>query len=142
MYFTAFILAIYMLASKHKLQRHFTRLLNAAVPSSISREIQSVLSIANRNFSNFITGQCLEALILGLLFFIILTILGMPYPFLLSALISVCAIIPYVGAFIGFFACAIIVLFIAPQKILIFAITFILLQQLEGQPILLFHHHR
>lgn len=132
-YFTAFILAIYMLANKYTLKKQFRRLLDACVKPGVSREIQSVLSIANRSFSNFIAGQCLEAVILGVLFFITLSLLNIPYAFLLSVLIAITAVIPYVGGFIGFFIGAVMILFIDPFKALVFAITFLILQQLEGQ---------
>ena len=132
-YFTAFILAIYMLVSKHRLKSQFKRLLSAALPEHVAGEITSVLRIAYRCFSNFIAGQCMEAVILGLLFYVTLSILNIPYAFLLSVLIGICALIPYVGAFLGFFVGAIMILFIDPFKAMIFAITFIILQQLEGQ---------
>lgn len=133
MYFTAFILAIYMLANKKTLKLHFQRLLNATVSPTVSNEIQSVLHIAYRCFSNFIAGQCIEAVILGLLFYITLTILSIPYAFLLSVLIAISALVPYVGAFLGFIVGAVMILFIDPFKAMIFAITFIVLQQIEGQ---------
>jgi len=133
MYFTAFILALYMLANKKRLKTQFKRLLDATASPAVSREIQSVLRIANRSFSNFIAGQCLEAVILGVLFYVTLTLLSIPYAFLLSVLIAVTALVPYVGAFLGFFVGAVMILFIDPFKALVFAITFFVLQQVEGQ---------
>ena len=72
-------------------------------------------------------------MILGTLFFITLTLMGMPYAFLISVLIAVTAIVPFVGAFIGFFIGAIMILMTDPVKALIFAVTFLVLQQLEEQ---------
>ena len=130
-YFTAFILALYMLASKHKLHGQFNRLLNACVKPERAQRVRHVIGVAHHSFSNFIGGQCLEATILGILFLIVLSLLKIPYAFLISVLIAITAIIPYVGAFIGFFIGGVMILMTDPVKALIFAITFLALQQLE-----------
>ncbi len=132
-YLTSFILAIYMLTSKRKLKKQFNRLLNVTVKPNTADKIRSILCLANRNFGSFIAGQCLEALILGTMFFITLSLMKIPYAFLISILIAVTAIIPYVGAFIGFFIGAIMILMTNPVKALVFAVTFLVLQQLEEQ---------
>ena len=91
-----------------------------------------VCSMLYRNFSNFISGQCLEAVILGMMFVVTMTILGMPYAILVGMLISFTALIPIVGAFIGCFVGAFLILVDTPQKALWFIILFLLLQQIEG----------
>lgn len=130
-YFTAFILALYMLASKHRLKSQFNRLLDASVKPERAVKVRHVLCVAYRSFNNFIGGQCLEATILGILFFAVLTLSNIPYAFLISTLIAVTAIIPYVGAFIGFFIGAVMILMTDPIKALLFSIIFLALQQVE-----------
>ena len=130
-YFTAFILALYMLTSKHRLKNQFNRLLNATVKPESAEKIRHVFTVAYHSFGSFIGGQCLEAIILGILFFIVLTLAGVPYAFLISTLIAVTAIIPYVGAFIGFFIGFVMILMTDPVKALIFAVLFFILQQVE-----------
>ncbi len=131
--FTCMILSIYMLASKHRIKRQFNRILNTTCKPETAAKVRHISSVAYRCFSSFITGQCTEALILGILFFIVLSLMGMPYTFLISVLIAVTAIIPFVGAFIGFFIGAIMIFMTDPIKAVIFAITFLVLQQVEEQ---------
>ena len=91
-----------------------------------------VLGLSSRTFSKFISGQCLEACILGLMFFITMTIFGMPYAMLISVLIAFTALIPMVGAFIGCAVGILLILMVSPLKALIFLIMFLVLQQIEG----------
>lgn len=84
------------------------------------------------NFSKFITGQCTEAVILGLLFIVAMTIFGMPYAFMIGVLIAFTALIPIVGAFIGCFVGAFLILVDDPIKAVWFVVLFLIIQQLEG----------
>ena len=79
-----------------------------------------------------ITGQCLEALILGVMFFIAMSIFKMPYVLLISVFISVTALIPVVGAWLGCFVGVLLILMVNPMQALGFGIMFIVIQQLEG----------
>ena len=91
-----------------------------------------ILRLASRTFSSFLSGQCLEACILGTLFVAAMTIFQMPYALLVGVLIALMALIPIVGAFIG---CAVGTLLIAiddPWKALWFIVLFLVLQQIEG----------
>ena len=130
-YFTSFVLGMYMLISKYRLKRSFNRLLDVTCKQRTAEHVRLVLRTACHCFSHFISGQCLEASILGTMFFIVLSLMQMPYAFLISVLIAVTAIIPYVGAFIGFFIGSVMILMTDPIKALIFAVTFLVLQQLE-----------
>ena len=91
-----------------------------------------VLPILYTNFRNFITCQCLEAVILGSMFVIFMTLFGMPYAVLIGVMISVTALIPIVGAFIGCILGAFLILIISPMQAVIFVIMFLILQQIEG----------
>ena len=126
------VFAFYCLASKETLGRQGRKLLYAFLPEHASDESLRVLALTNQTFTNFISGQCVEACILGGLFAVAMFILRMPYITLISVLIAVTALIPLVGAFIGCFLGAFFILVNDPMQALIFVAMFLVLQQLEG----------
>lgn len=126
------IFSLYILGQKEKLANQGRRILSAYASDTWNAQILKICGMLYRNFSNFITGQCLEAVILGLMFVVAMTIFGMPYAVLVGMLISLTALIPIVGAFIGCFVGAFLILVDTPQKALWFIILFLLLQQIEG----------
>lgn len=128
----ALIFSLYILGQKEKLADQSKRILSAYASDKWNARILKVCSMLYRNFSNFISGQCLEAVILGTMFVITMTILGMPYAVLVGMLISFTALIPIVGAFIGCFVGTFLILVDTPQKALWFIILFLVLQQIEG----------
>lgn len=130
--FISFIFALYILGQKEKLQSQFTRLLKAYVPVRINKMIFKVSGLLYQNFSNFITGQCLEAVILGVMFIITMSIFRMPYAVMIGVLIAFTALIPIVGAFIGCFVGAFMILVINPVQAFWFVVLFLVLQQIEG----------
>ena len=127
-----FIFALYILVQKEKLHDQANRILKAYVPEKTAGRIREVCHRLYVNFTNFICGQCLEAVILGSLFIVVMTIFGMPYAIMIGALIAFTALIPIVGAFIGCFVGAFMILIDNPVKALWFVILFLILQQLEG----------
>lgn len=128
----AFVFAIYILSGKEKLGSQAKKLLHAYLPEKGYEKTMKVLALCNHNFAKFISGQCLEAVILGTMFVICMTIFGMPYAVLVGVLIAFTALIPIVGAFIGCAVGAFLILMVSPVKALIFIIMFLILQQLEG----------
>lgn len=126
------IFAIYILIQKEKLSVQATKVLFALIPKKYAEMTLNVAKLSYKTFSNFVTGQCLEACILGFMFFIVLSICGMPYSLLIGVLIAFTALIPIVGAFIGCFISALLILMISPVKALIFIIIFLIIQQIEG----------
>lgn len=126
------VFAFYCLASKETLGRQGKKLLYAFLPERISDETLRILALTNRTFSGFISGQCVEACILGGMFAVTLFILRMPYVTLISVLIAVTALIPLVGGFIGCFFGAFFILVNNPMQALIFVIVFLVIQQIEG----------
>lgn len=90
------------------------------------------MQLTNSTFSNFISGQCLEACILGCLFAVTMAIFKMPYIPLVSVIIAVTALIPVVGAFVGCFVGAFFILVNDPMQSLTFIALFLVLQQLEN----------
>ena len=126
------VFAFYCLASKETLCRQGKKLLYAFLPERISDETLRILALTNRTFSSFISGQCVEACILGGMFAVAMFILRMPYVTLISVLIAVTALIPLVGGFIGCFFGAFFILVNNPMQALIFVIVFLVIQQIEG----------
>ena len=126
------IFGIYVLAQKERLISQCQRIARAYLKESRYNFIVKTAKLLNTNFHNFITGQCLEAAILGLMFVIVMTVIGLPYPVLAGVLIGFTALIPIAGAFIGCFICAFLILIVSPVKMLIFVATFLVLQQIEG----------
>ena len=124
--------AIYCLARKEILARQGRRLLYSLISEKHADEIIRVLRLTNSTFSNFISGQCLEACILGCLFAIAMAIFKMPYISLVSVVIAVTALIPVVGAFVGCILGAFFILVNSPIQALTFVILFLIIQLLEN----------
>ena len=126
------VFAIYCLARKDILARQCRRVLYSVLSEHRADEIIRVMRLTNSTFSNFISGQCLEAMILGCLFAVVMAILGMPYIPLVSVIIAVTALIPVVGAFVGCIVGAFFILVNDPFQALTFVAMFLVLQQLEN----------
>ncbi len=124
--------AVYCLAGKETLARQGRRLLYALLPERATDEIIRVLRLTNATFSNFIAGQCLEAVILGSLFAVAMALFGMPYIPLVSVIIAVTALVPIVGAFVGCVVGAFFILVNDPLQAVTFVVMFLVLQQIEG----------
>lgn len=129
----AFIFAIYALIEKDKLQNQLRRILKAYAKEKVYNKVLSISSLLYKNFTAFISGQCLEAVILGTMFVVTMAIFRMPYALLVGVLIAFTALIPIVGAFIGCIVGAFLILVDTPQMALWFLILFFVLQQVEGQ---------
>lgn len=123
--------AIYILAQKENLKRQTKGLIYALFKEKTADKIIKTCVMADETFANFITGQCLEACILGLMFFVSMSVLSIPYALTVSVTIVVTALIPVFGAFIGCGVGAFLILVDDPKKVLVFLILFIILQQVE-----------
>lgn len=128
----AVVFAIYILLQKENLARQFKKLMQAFLPEEAVRKILQILTLTSDTFSHFLTGQCLEAVILGTMFFVTLSIFRLPYALLIGVLIAFTALIPIFGAFIGCAIGAFLMLMVNPVDALVFVIIFFVLQQLEG----------
>ena len=95
-------------------------------------KVMEVASISHNKFSKFITGQCIEAVILGGLCFIGMTIFSMPYALLVSTIIGVTALVPIFGALIGTIPAAFIIFMVEPMTAVWFVILIVVIQQIEG----------
>lgn len=128
----AIVFAIYIIAQKETLKRQFNKLMSAYLKPRMVNRINKYASMANTTFSNFVTGQCLEALIFGSLCFLGMLILRLPYATTIAVLLGFTALIPIFGAFIGTFLGAFLILMISPIKAIIFVVFILVLQQIEG----------
>ncbi|MDD7740544.1 MAG: AI-2E family transporter [Fusicatenibacter sp.] len=126
------VFACYLLISKEKYGRQAKRLISAFLPKSVVDRILEIASLMFTTFSRFITGQCVEACILGSIFFVVLGIGGFPYAPLISVVIAFTALIPVFGAFIGCVLGVFLILTESPLKALIFIAVFLVIQQIEG----------
>ena len=126
------VFSLYCLAQKEILARQSRKILYAFLPEGVSDEIIRVMRLTNVTFSNFISGQCLEAVILGAMFAVTMVVLKLPYVVLISVLIAVSALVPYVGAFLGCVIGTFLILVNDPFQAVVFLIMFFILQQIEG----------
>lgn len=104
----------------------------AFIPKRKAEVILEVCSLTYRTFANFLTGQCLEAVILGSMFVITLSILKMPYALLIGIIIAFTALIPIFGAFIGCALGCLLIFMVSPKQAILFILVFLILQQIEG----------
>ena len=127
-----FVFACYVLLQKEKLLQQIKKAMYAMFPEKPVRYLTHIWNLANRIFSSFITGQCIEAVILGSMFFVSMTILHFPYAMLVGVLISFTALIPLFGGIIGCWVAFFLILMISPVKAVLFLGLFLILQQIEG----------
>ena len=131
-FFMGFIFALYLLFDKEHLGVQARRVLYAWLPVERADRVVYVTALTERTFSRFLTGQCLEAIILGMMFFVSMSLIGLPYAMLVAMLVAVTALIPMFGAFIGCFVGAFLILVVDPMQALWFVVLFLVLQQIEG----------
>ena len=126
------VFSVYVLFQKEKLALQAKKILYALLPADKAEHAISIGQLSNRVFSNFLSGQCLEACILGTMFVIAMSILRLPYAMLIGVVIAISALIPIVGAFIGCVAGMILIVMVNPVQAVWFLILFLVLQQIEG----------
>ncbi len=131
-FFIALVFAIYILFQKEKLSSQIKQILYSFIKRDAADMIIKMGNVSSQTFANFLSGQFLEACILGSMFFITMTIIGLPYALMMGVLIAITALIPIVGAFLGCIIGAFLILIDSPVKALIFVAMFLVLQQLEG----------
>lgn len=128
----AFIFSIYILLQKEKLSTQCKKALYALLKEEKADRILYIGRLSNKIFSNFLSGQCIEAVILGTMFFVTLSIFKLPYAVLIGVVIALTALIPIFGAFIGCAIGAFLIVMVNPMQALWFLIIFFVLQQIEG----------
>ena len=128
----SFAFGIYLLFSKDKLKRQLSRAVRVWLPKDFGNWLMHACSVTSKNFHSFISGQTLEALILGVLCMLGMLIFNIPYAPMVSVLVGITALIPVIGGFIGGGIGAFMILTSDPSKALFFVIFLVILQQLEG----------
>lgn len=131
-FFMGFLIAIYILLSKEKLSLQSKKLLYAYSDVNKANKVMRIARISHEKFSKFITGQCIEAVILGGLCFVGMTIFSMPYALLVSTIIGITALVPIFGALIGTIPSAFIIFMVDPMTAVWFVVLIVVIQQIEG----------
>lgn len=130
--FTAIVFAVYMLSQKEYLISGIKKVMYAYMKKEHVEKILEIASLANHTFSKFISGQCVEAIILGCIFFVVLSLLRFPYALIISVLITITALIPMFGAMIAMVIGALLIAVTSPMKAIIFIAVFQVIQQIEN----------
>lgn len=128
----SFTFSIYVLFQKEKLASQVKQILYAIFPERFTEKVIYVGQLSNQVFSNFLSGQCVEAVILGAMFVIIMSIFRLPYAMLIGIVIGITALVPIFGAFIGCAVGAFLIVMVDPIQAIWFVVLFLVLQQLEG----------
>lgn len=131
-FFIGFVFSVYILFQKEKLSRQIKKIMYATLPDTATETIIRIAKLADNTFANFLSGQCMEAVILGTMFVISMSILRMPYALLIGVVIAVTALVPIVGAFMGCIIGVILIGINNPLQALAFIALFLILQQIEG----------
>ena len=126
------IFAIYLLFSKEKLHAQGMKIMEVYLKPQQKEKLLYVLRTVDESFTNFIVGQCMEAVILGVLCALGMTLLRLPYAVMTGTIIGVSALIPVAGAYIGGALGAFMIFTVDPLKALIFLVFLVILQQIEG----------
>ncbi len=130
--FTAIVFAVYVLSQKEYLKRGVKKLMYAYMKEKHVEKISDIALLSDRTFSKFISGQCVEAVILGTIFFVVLTIFRFPYALIISVVTTVTALIPMFGAMIAMVIGALLIAVTNPLQALLFIIIFQVIQQIEN----------
>lgn len=131
-FFIAFVFACYVLWQRERLAMQGKKVMYALIPKGKVEAVLEVLELSGRTFAGFLTGQCVEALILGSMFGIVLLIFQMPYALLISVVITVTALVPVFGAFVGCAVGTLLIFIENPLRVFWFLVIFLVLQQIEG----------
>ncbi|MCM1330372.1 MAG: AI-2E family transporter [Ruminococcus sp.] len=127
-----FVFAMYILLQKERLANQAKMSIYAILPEKAADKLLEICARAEKTFSSFLSGQCLEAVILGCMFAAAMLIFRMKYVALISILIAFMALIPIVGAFIGCAVGAFLLFMQDPMQAVWFVVMFLILQQIEG----------
>lgn len=126
------VFSVYIINVKDSILRQADRLSKAVLPDKAYKIVSHIGRVSVKTFDSYIAGQTIEAIILGVLFFIGMKAFGFAYPELISVIVAVTALLPMIGAYIGGFFGVFIYLLVDPVKALFFLLYFIILQQIEN----------
>lgn len=129
----AFVIAVYVLASKRTLGRQVNRVMDAHLDAGHAARIRHVAHLASDTYSKFLSGQCVEACILGTLIFLAFSVVRLPYAGLIGFLTALFAFVPYVGAFASCAIGAFLTLLASPEHALLCVVVYLAVQFVENQ---------
>ena len=129
------IVMAYLLNMKEKLLRQSRKLIFAALPVNWARAVIRECQFINKMFGGFIVGKVVDSIIIGILTFVVLSFMQMPYTMLVSVIVGVTNVIPFFGPFIGAIPCFALILMVSPIKSVYFAVAILVIQQLDGNVI-------
>ncbi len=131
-FFIGLIIMFYLLLDEEKFKHQVKKLAYGAFPEKAGDEIMYVGRLSVRMFNSFIAGKAVDSLIIGIVCWLVVTILQMPYAPMIGFIVGITNMIPVFGPFIGAIPCLIILLIINPWQSLEFLIFIIILQQIDG----------
>lgn len=126
------VVAVYALAERRTFKRQISKLTYVLLPEQPAKLVTSIVDESNRIFINFFEGKIVDSIIMGILCFIVSSILQMPYAVLVSVVVGITNVIPFFGPFIGGIPCAVLIFLSDPIKGIVFAIEILALQQFDG----------
>ncbi len=130
--FFGLFISLYILHSKERIYAQTTRWRRALFSATFNERLSNVVSIADQSFGGFLRGKILDSSIVGVLVFILISILQIPYPLLIAVIIAITDIVPIIGPFVGVIPSAIIILLTDPIKVIPFLICILVVQQIDG----------
>ncbi|MCC3869793.1 AI-2E family transporter [Terrisporobacter mayombei] len=131
--FLGIIISMYILLSKEKLILQFKKFIYAFLNGKKCERIMYILKLTNNKFSKFILGQSMDGLILGTAFFIVFSLVKIPFALLISIMIPILNFIPIFGTYVGIAISAFIILMVKPTSVLLFLVLVFTIQQLDGK---------
>ena len=132
-FFIGLFFAFYILAKKEAILVWIRRFMESYFPDNVAAELEKIGHIIYETYASFISGQCLDAIILGGLVAFSMGVAGMPYPVLIGVIVAVTALVPVVGAFFGGAVGAILLVMESPVQALTFIVMFLILQQVDNR---------
>jgi len=126
------IISVYLLVSKESFAGQSKKIIYAIWEEETANKLISNIRFVNATFGGFINGKLVDSLIIGLICFIGMTLLQLPYPLLISVIVGITNIIPFFGPYLGAIPSIILILMVNPKQALYFAIFVLILQQFDG----------
>ena len=127
-----FFFSVYLLSSKEKRYAQIMKLRRALFSDEVNARITKVCTVADRSFGNYLEGKLIDSLIVGVLVYIIISIVGIPYAILIATFVAITDMIPVIGPFIGVIPSAVIILLTEPGKVIPFLLIILIVQQIDG----------
>lgn len=125
-------ISLYLLVSKEKRAAQILRMQTALFSDEVNARITKVVTTADRSFGSFLKGKLLDSSIVGVLVYIALSILNVPYAILIATIVGITDIVPIIGPFVGVIPSAVIILLTDPSKVIPFLLCILVIQQIDG----------